>query len=141
MVATNSASEGTMESISEQLSRAVQELLGRAAGPMHLRLILQPIMATFLAYKAGKRDAMEGNPPFLFAYATNPDQRKALRRNAFKDIAILFTIACVLDVIYQYIVLKQFHPLQTLIVAVVVAVIPYCLLRGPVTRLMRTKGS
>ena len=128
-----------MDSITEQLGRAIQELLGRAAGPMHLRLIIQPIMATILAYKAGKRDAQEGNPPFLFAYASNPDQRKALRRNAWKDISILFTIATVLDVIYQYVVLKQFHLLQTLIVAIVVAVIPYSLLRGPFTRMMSSR--
>ena len=129
-----------MNSIFEQLQLAVQELLGRAAGPMHLRLILQPIMATFLAYKAGKRDAQLGNPPFLFSYVHNPDQRKALRRNAWKDISILFTIACVLDLIYQYIVFKQFHLLQTLLVAIVVAVIPYSLLRGPFTRYFASKG-
>lgn len=129
-----------MDSIADQLSNAVQELLGRAAGPMHLRLILQPIMSTFLAFKAGKRDAIEGNPPFLLAYKGNPDQRKALRRNAFKDISILFTIACVLDLIYQYVVLKEFHLLQTLIVAIVVAVIPYSLLRGVFTRIMASKA-
>ena len=128
-----------MEQITEQLNNAVQELLGRAAGPMHLRLILQPIMATFLATKAGIRDAKAGNPPFLFSYLNLPDQRKALRQSAWKDISILFTIACVLDLVYQYIVFKEFHLLQTLLVAIVVAVIPYSVVRGLVNRFMHSR--
>lgn len=130
-----------MDSIADQLNRAVQELLGRSSGPMHLRLVLQPIMATLLAFKAAKRDAKEGNPPFLSSYVRTPEQRKALRHNAWKDISTLFTIACVLDIIYQYVVLKEFHLLQTLLVAIVVAVVPYTLLRGPFTRMMRSNAS
>lgn len=110
--------------------------MGRAAGPMHLRLVIQPIMASLLAFKAAKRDVKEGNPPFLLSYASNPEKRKALRNNAWKDISILFTVATVLDVIYQYVVLKEFHILQTLLVAIVVAVIPYSLLRGPFARML-----
>ena len=128
-----------MDQITEQLSNAAQELLGRAAGPMHLRLILQPIMACFLATKAGIRDAKAGHPPFLFSYLKLPDQRKSLRQSAWKDISILFTIACVLDLVYQYIVFKEFHLLQTLLVAIVVAVIPYSLVRGLVNRFMQSR--
>ena len=129
-----------MDTIIESFNRAISELLGRSSGPLHLRLLIQPTVASILAIKAGLRDAKEGNPPFLWNYVTESTQRAALRSSVWKDIGKLFIIATVLDLVYQYIVLKEFHLLQTLIVAVVVAVIPYCLVRGPVTRLMGRKG-
>lgn len=49
-----------MDAISEIFSRAIEQLLGRASGPLHLRLVIQPIMATILAIRAGLRDAREG---------------------------------------------------------------------------------
>ena len=129
-----------MDSFIESFNRAVQELLGRSSGPMHLRLLIQPTVASILAFKAGKRDAEAGNPPFLWTFLTGEGQRKALVRSAWGDMGKLFVIAMVLDTIYQLVVLKEFHILQTLIVAIVVAVIPYSLVRGTVTRIMGAKG-
>jgi hypothetical protein len=42
-----------------------------------------------------------------------------------------------MDLIYQAIVLRWFYPLQALIVAIVLALLPYILLRGPVNRIAR----
>ena len=42
-----------------------------------------------------------------------------------------------MDVIYQIIVLKGLRPLEGLIVSVVLAILPYLLVRGPVNRLAR----
>ena len=126
-----------MDTIIQAFNQAISELLGRSAGPLHLRLILQPTVASILAIKAGMRDAKAGNPPFFYTLVTGEGQRKALMRSAWGDISKLFIIAMVLDTVYQYIVLKEFHLLQTLIVAIVVAVIPYTLLRGIVTRIAR----
>ena len=126
-----------MDTIIENFNRAVSELLGRSSGPLHLRLILQPTVASILAIKAGMRDAKTGQPPFLWTLFTKSEQRSTLVKSAWGDISKLFIIAMVLDTIYQYIVLKEFHLLQTFIVAIVVAVIPYTLLRGIVTRIMR----
>ena len=44
-----------MNPIAESLTRGVEQLLGRASGPLHFRLILQPIVATALAIRAGLR--------------------------------------------------------------------------------------
>lgn len=126
-----------VDTISEILNRAVEQLLGRTSGPLHARLLIQPIVATILAIRAGMRDAREGKPAFFWTILTSPEEREILRRSGWKDIGKLFIVAIVLDTIYQVIALHWFYPMQTFIVAVVVAVIPYTLLRGLATRVAR----
>jgi hypothetical protein len=126
-----------MGAINEQLSRAVEQLLGRASGPLHFRLVMQPVIATILAIRAGLKDAREGQPPFLWAFLTNPAERKRLAASGWKDIGKVFVIAIVLDIVYQAIVLRGFFVLQTLIVTTVVALLPYVLFRGLATQLAR----
>ncbi len=130
-----------MDAISEILNRAIEQLLGRASGPLHLRLVIQPIMATVLALRAGLRDAREGKPAFFWTFLTSAEERQILHRSGWKDIGKLCIIAAVLDTIYQLVVFREFLVVQTLIVVVVVAVIPYTLLRGAVTRLARVVSS
>lgn len=126
-----------MGTIMEILTRGVDQLLGRAGGPMHFRLFMMPTMVTFLAIRAGMRDAREAQPAFLWTLISKPAERRRLIRSAVKDIGRVFIFALVLDTIYQLTVLRAFYPVQLLIVAVVCAVVPYVLIRGPVTRLMR----
>jgi len=54
-----------------------------------------------------------------------------------KDIGRVFVIAVVLDTTYQLVVFRWIYPIQLLIVAVACAVVPYVLVRGPITRLAR----
>jgi hypothetical protein len=107
---------------------------------MHLRLILQPTMATLLAVRAGVRDARNGRSPFFWTFLTVPGERKQLAKTVWKDVGKIFVIALLLDAIYQVIALHQFRILQTLIVALVLAILPYVLIRGPVTRIARGSG-
>ena len=122
------------------LTRTWEELMGRAGGPMHFRLILQPLMACLLASLAGLRDARQGRTPFAWALASDPDQRRSLLLQGWKDVGRLFLIAVVLDVIYSLIDLHRIAPLQTLLVAVTLAFVPYILLRGIATRLAAHLG-
>jgi len=124
-----------MENVLAALQRACEELLGRASGPFHLRLILQPTMATLLAIRAGLRDAKQGAPPFLWTFFSDHAERKRLIQSAWKDIGKLFVIAIVLDVIYQFVELHAFRWLQTIIVVLVLAILPYTIVRSIVTRL------
>lgn len=126
-----------MDTILGALDRAVDELLGRASGPMHLRLVMQPLMASILAVRAGLRDARAGEAPFLWTFVTSPADRKRLARSAWKDMGKIFVVAILLDTVYQVIALHQFRVLQTLLVAVILAVVPYVLIRGPVSRIVR----
>lgn len=96
-----------------------------------------PLMAAFLAVRAGLKDAREGPPAFLWAIVTNPAERRRLMCSAVKDLGRILLVAVVLDTTCQLAVLRAFHPVQVLLVAVACALVPYFLIRGPVTRLTR----
>lgn len=121
----------------EFFTRVLTGLSSRVGGPMTFRIILQPLMATLLAVRAGLRDSREGRPPYFWTILTDPTQRGALVREGWKAVARVFVLAIVMDVIYQWIVQHWIYPGEMLIVAVTLAVIPYLLLRGPVNRLAR----
>lgn len=114
-----------------------EQLLARVSGMLSFRIILQPTVAVILAIRAGVKDARESRPAYLWAIVFDPSQRHQLIRAGWKDASRVFIFACVLDAIYQLIVLRWFHPLQMLIVAGTLALVPYMLIRGPVNRLAR----
>jgi hypothetical protein len=125
--------------MSSLLTRLWDDLLGRAGGPMRLRLILQPAMAAFLAFRAGWKDARDRKTPYLATVVTDRSQRKSLLREGLQDIGKVLIAAVVLDLIYQIVVLHRFYPGETLIVATVLALVPYLLIRGPANRLARRR--
>ncbi len=124
-----------MDVIVEIFNRAVEQLLGRASGPMHLRLVIMPTVVTTLAIRAGLKDAWEGQPAFLWAIIASPSSRRQRLLSAWKDIFRIFVVAIVLDTVYQLIVLRAFFVVQALIIAIACAVVPYVLFRGPTSRL------
>lgn len=123
--------------IPEYFARAWEMLLGRADGPLTLRLIFQPTVAAIFAIRAGLKDAREGRTPYLWSVFANPAHRRDLLREGWKDIGTVFLIAVVLDVIYALIVHRWIYPVQALLVGTVLAIVPYLLIRGPVTRIAR----
>ena len=117
--------------------RGWEGLVDRIGGPMTFRLILQPAMAALLALRAGLKDAREGRPPYFWTLLTDPAQRIDLLREGWRSIARVFILAVVMDFIYEWVMGRWFYPLETLIVAIVLAVVPYVLLRGPINRIAR----
>lgn len=107
------------------------------AGPLHLRLYLQPAMAILLAVRDGIRDARENRQPFLWSIAAHPSMAKEQLRSAFRSIGKVFLMAIVIDAIYQLITVKWFYPGEALWVAFVLAFWPYVLTRGPAYRVAR----
>jgi hypothetical protein len=120
-------------------TRFFENLVGRVYGPMHFRLILQPLMAIIFATRDGIKDAREGRAPFFWALFTNPEHRRDMLRNGWKSVGKIFIIAIILDAVYQYIELKWFYPAEALVVACILAFVPYLLLRGLVNRLWPRK--
>lgn len=116
-------------------------LIGRTQGPLKMRLILQPTVAAILALRAGLRDARAGRPPYLWTVLSNPASRGELLREGWKDVGKVFVLATILDCVYQWIVNHAIHPLQAIRIAVVLAIVPYVLLRGPITRIARGLGA
>jgi hypothetical protein len=121
----------------EALGRGWENLLGRFDGPLDFRLILQPAVAVFLAVRSGLQDARQGNPPFLWTILSNADQRHELMRHGWKDVGAVFIVAIILDVIYQIIMHASIYPLELLVTAAMLAILPYVFVRGLVTRLTR----
>jgi hypothetical protein len=119
------------------LARVWMNLGDRVGGAMTFRIILQPTMAALLALRAGMKDAREGRPPYLWTVLTDPKQRADLLREGWKAIARVFLLAVVMDVIYQWIVFTWIYPGELLLVAILLAVVPYVLIRGPVNRIAR----
>jgi hypothetical protein len=120
------------------LKRVWDNLIARVTGPMNFRLIVQPLMAAGFAVWAGVKDARAGRPAFLWTTIMDPAQRSLLLREGWKDVGKIFILAIVLDAIYQLITQRGVFLLELLIVAPTLAVVPYILLRGPVTRLVAT---
>lgn len=112
------------------------DLGGRISGPFAFRLILQPMVAAILAIRAGWKDAQTGRPAFGWAIRTDPSHRRELLRAGWRDLARLFVMAVLVDLVYEITVLRWINPIQSLIVAATVAVPPYLLIRGPFNRLV-----
>lgn len=124
----------------DMFSRGWYELIARESGPLHVRLLLQPLVASILAIRSGLKDAREDRPVFFWTLALKPAQRRALLQHLRKDVGKLFIVACVLDVVYQLFVLHWVYPVQTVIVATVLAILPYLLFRGLANRFGRQMG-
>jgi hypothetical protein len=124
-----------MDTLLEMLARRGEHLLGRASGPLNFRLVIMPLVVTILAIRTHLRDVREGRPMFLCAFLTSPTERRRLLRSGLKDFGKVFIVACVLDTTYQILVLRSFYPGEVLVVAVMCAIVPYILIRGPVMRI------
>jgi len=120
-------------------TRVGSQLLARVSGPMKFRLVLQPCMAAFFAIRAGLADAKAGKPPYFWALLSDHSQRVDMLKDGWKSVGRVFILAVVLDVVYQIIVLRFVYPGETIIVAFILAIVPYLILRGLVTRVARTK--
>ena len=114
----------------EMFTRTFENLIARDSGPFHLRLFLQPLMATILAIRAGWSDAWQGRPIFFWTLLREPTRTATMLRNLWKIAGKVFLVAVVLDVVYQLIVLRWVYPLETLIVATVLALVPCMVVRS-----------
>lgn len=120
-------------------TRVGQDLIARVSGPMKFRLVLQPVMASIFAIRSGLNDARTGKPPYFWALATDPGHREDMMKDGWKSVGKVFILAIVLDVVYQIIVRHFVYPGETIIVAFVLAIVPYLILRGLITRVARRK--
>jgi hypothetical protein len=103
---------------------------------MKFRLLLQPTMAALLAIRSGLKDARAGKPPYFWTIATDRTARAELLRDGWKSVGKVFVLALALDVVYQIVELRFVYPGEAIIVALLLAIVPYLVLRGLVTRLM-----
>jgi hypothetical protein len=126
--------------LEEALARGWENLVGRWGGPMSFRLLIQPVVAILFAIRAGLKDARQDEPPFLWALLSNPSSRQERLRQVWKDVGTVFIVALILDSIFQVVVHAGIFTLELLITATLLALVPYLVLRGLVTRIARWAG-
>ena len=120
-------------------TRLVVNMAARLTGPMQFRLLLQPVMASIFAIRSGLADARTGKPPYFWALYSDPAHRVDMLKDGWKSVATVFVLALILDVVYQFIATRFVYPGEALLTATLLAIVPYLLLRGPVSRLVRKK--
>jgi hypothetical protein len=126
--------------LEEAFTRGWANLVGRWGGPMSFRFLVQPTVAILFAIRAGLNDARAHEPPFLWALLSNPGSRQERLGQVRKDVGKVFIVAMILDSIYQVSVHAGIFALELLITATVLAIVPYLVARGPVTRIAKWAG-
>jgi hypothetical protein len=122
----------------ENFDRLWRDLLDRPGGPMTFRFILQPAMAIVAALRDGVHDARIGRRPYLWALmrGVRSDEGRVGRLwEGIVSTARILILGIVMDTIYQWVEFKTFYPVQAAVIAILLAFVPYLLLRGPIERL------
>ena len=121
----------------ETLARVWRSLVARPGGPMTFRFVLQPAMAAIAALSDGVADARLGRTPYLSAILFGADERGTRLWEGVLSTSRILILGVVMDIVYQLAVLGEFFPAEAAIVAVLLAFVPYALLRGPIGRIAR----
>ena len=128
-----------MSGLEDALQRDEYLLFIREHGPLAFRMILQPLVATAIAIRAGLRDARSGRRPFAVLVATEPALRRTLLRELWGDIGRLYLLAVIIDVIFQYVVSRSVDLVQALAIAAILAFPAYLVARGLTNRIARRR--
>jgi hypothetical protein len=119
------------------LTRSWDDITSGRHAPLAFRFILQPAVAAFFAFRAGRQDARDGRPLYMVALVRDRTQRRALLREGWRHVGKVFILAIVMDAVYQFISVRWFYPGEALVVAVVLAVLPYLIFRTAVNLILR----
>ena len=122
----------------EYFLRLWNDFGARVNGPMSFRLLMQPTMALIFAIRDGMKDAKTGRPPYFYSLFTDPEHRHQRLSEGWRAVVRIFTLAVILDTLFQLIVFKWIYPLEVVFVALALAFLPYLLARGPVNRIARS---
>jgi hypothetical protein len=71
---------------------------------------------------------------------SGPSEARSRRaKETLRAVAVVFTMAVVVDGVYQIRVFRWFYPVEAMVTAVILAIVPYLALRGTVNRIARTR--
>jgi hypothetical protein len=123
----------------ETFQRFWRDLIERPDGPMRFRFVLQPLMAAIAAIHDGHSDARLGRAPYLVTVLRNPQERVGRLRDGLNATARIILLGLTMDIIYQALVLRTFYPDEALVVALLLAFVPYLIIRELVVRIARMR--
>ena len=105
------------------------DIFERLHGPMTFRFYLQPVMAALAALPDGIRDARLGHKSFFWSTWWDKSASAGRLREGAISTARVVLLGLSMDMIYQFKVLDRFYPVEALMMAVLLAVIPYFIFR------------
>jgi hypothetical protein len=123
----------------ETFERFWHDLIQRPNGPMRFRFVMQPLMAAIAAIHDGRSDARFGRTPYLMTVLSNPRERVGRLRDGLNATGRIILLGLTMDVIYQALVLRTFYPDEALVIALLLAFVPYVIIRGLVVRVARIR--
>jgi hypothetical protein len=126
-----------MDPMDEWWSRFWEDLIGRTTGPFAFRFLLQPTVAMLYAIRDGVKDAHAGRPAYFWSVVTGRGDRRGLLHEGWAAVARVIGIGAAIELIYQIMVFRRFYPLELVVIVLLLAFVPYLLLRGPVNRIAR----
>jgi hypothetical protein len=122
----------------EVQGRLWSNIFERAGGPMSFRFILQPTVAFLAALHDGIRDVRHGHKAFFWSVRGNdPTQQAGRLREGLTSVSRVILLGLSMDVIYQFKELDQFYPAEAVMMALLLAVIPYFIFRWIVEHVAR----
>jgi hypothetical protein len=113
------------------------DIVDRVHGPMTFRFYLQPLMAAIAALLDGLRDVREGHRSFFWCQHGDTDTRKGRLREGLTSTARVVLLGLSMDAIYQFRVLDRFYPAEAVMMALLLAVVPYFVFRWIVEHVAR----
>jgi hypothetical protein len=122
----------------EYFLRLWNDFGARVSGPMSFRLLMQPTMALIFAIRDGVKDAKTERTPYFYSLFTDPAHRRQRLSEGWRAVVKIFTLAVILDVLFQLIVFRWIYPFEVVFIALLLAFLPYVLARGPVNRIARS---
>lgn len=116
---------------SGSFERIWHNLVVRPASPFGLRFVVQPVMAAIIACIDGVSDAKTGHQRHFLRPHGDAESRWAQLVEAVRAVANILFLAVILDTVYQLVDTRTFYPFETIVVALLLAVVPYLVVRGP----------
>jgi hypothetical protein len=109
--------------------RIGRNLMERPSGAMAFRFILQPSMAAIAAINDHTKAARTGRGGDFGTAMHDPAMRPALLREGLNATARIILLGIAMDLLYQFLVFDTFFPVEALSIAVLLAYVPYLIVR------------
>jgi hypothetical protein len=113
------------------------DIVDRLSGPMTFRFYLQPAMALLAAIPDGIRDARAGHKSFFWSSLWDSTATTGRLKEGISSIARVILLGLSMDVIYQLKALDQFFPAEAVMMAILLAIIPYFIFRWIIEHVAR----
>lgn len=121
-------------------SRLLEDIPKRLTGPGRFRFLLQPAVAILLGIRSGIVDARAGNSPFLWALFFHGTRRSSLLKQAFSQLSVLIAMSILLDLVAQFLILREVYPGPALVLGPVLIALPYSTARSLTGQFWRRKA-